>query len=253
MNSTPAWLDALFPSGAPVYGEALRMADEPQPIHPDEAQQVAGAVAKRRVEFAAGRACARRALTRLGIRDFVLKNGADRAPRWPRGVVGSISHAGAIPGGLCGVVVGRAQDFLALGLDAEVAGAVGPDLWPRVTTPGELDWLQGQPASDRAALATVLFSAKECFYKAQFPLSGEFLEFADVEVALDPAGSTFEARLTASGAGRQSKPALGSCKGRYVEVDEFIVTGIGVAASGGIPHTFTVDAGKGGGSPPDRL
>src|SRR3569623_1114660 len=109
MNSMPAWLDALFPSGAPNNGETRRMADEPQPIHPDEAQQVAGAVAKRRVEFAAGRACARRALTRLGIRDFVLKNGAARAPRWPRGVVGSISHAGAIPGGRCGVVVGRAQ------------------------------------------------------------------------------------------------------------------------------------------------
>lgn len=249
MNSVPLWLDALFPSGAPVFGEVLRLAAEPHPIHPDEAQQVAGAVARRRVEFAAGRACARRALTRLGIGDFVLKNGADRAPRWPAGVVGAISHAGAVPGGLCGVVVSRSRDFLTLGFDAEVANAVGPDLWPRVTTTGERAWLQAQPAADRPALATVLFSAKECFYKARFPLSGEFLEFADVEVALDPAGSSFEARLTAGVNDR----ILPGCKGRYAAVDGFVVTGIGVPTSAEISHALGATEGKGGGDPGARL
>jgi len=253
MNATPAWLDALFPSGPPVFGEAVRMALDPQPIHPDEAEQVAGAAGKRRVEFAAGRACARRALSRLGIGHFVLKNGPDRAPRWPAGVVGSISHAGAVPGGLCGVVVGRSRDFLTLGLDAEVATAVGPDLWPRVTTESERGWLQAQPAEERLTLATVLFSAKECFYKARYPLSGEFLEFADVEVALDPAGSSFEARLTAGGGERQTSPILPECKGRYVEVDGFVVTGIGVPTKDEIPTKLRVDEGKGGGRPRDRL
>ena len=249
MNSVPLWLDALFPSGAPIFGEALRLAAEPPPIHADEAEQVAGAVAKRRVEFAAGRACARRALTRMGIGDFVLKNGADRAPRWPSGVVGSISHAGAVPGGLCGVVVSRSRDFLTLGLDAEVANAVGPDLWSRVTTAGEREWLQAQPAADRTALATILFSAKECFYKARFPLSGEFLEFEDVEVALNPPGSTFEARLTARGDDR----LLPGCKGRYAAIDGFVVTGIAVPAAAGIPHPFGVIARKGGDDPGARL
>jgi len=250
MNSVPLWLDALFPSGAPVFGEALWMDVEPPPIHPEEAQQVATAVAKRRAEFAAGRACARRALTRLGIGDFVLRNGPDRAPRWPDGVVGSISHAGAVPGGFCGAVVARSRDFLTLGLDAEVATAVGPELWPRVMTAGELDWLQDQPVASRPTLAAVLFSAKECFYKARFPVAGQFLDFEDVEVALDPPGSSFEARLTTDGAGSLGRPMLPGCKGRYVEVDGFVITGIGVPANVEIPGAFAVSDGKGQGNDP---
>jgi len=253
MNSMPPWLDVLFPSGASVVGEALWMSADPPPIHPEEAAQVATAVAKRRAEFAWGRVCAGRALTRLGFGDFVLKNGKDRAPRWPDGVVGSISHAGAVPGGLCGAVVARSRDFLTLGLDAEVADAVGPELWPRVTTPGERAWLQNQPTASRSSLAAVLFSAKECFYKARFPLCGEFLEFADVAVALDPAGSTFEARLTTDGAGSPGSPTLPGCKGRYVKVDGFVITGIGVPANVEIPGAFAVSDGRGGGSPPGRL
>jgi 4'-phosphopantetheinyl transferase EntD len=253
MNSVPLRLDALFPSGAPVFGEALWMDVEPPPIHPDEAAQVATAVAKRRVEFAAGRDCARRALTRLGIEDFVLRNGPDRAPRWPEGVVGSISHAGTVPGGFCGAVVGRSRDFLTLGLDAEVADAVGPELWPRVMTARELDWLQSQPAESRPTLAAVVFSAKECFYKARFPLAGQFLDFADVEVALDWPGSSFEARLGADGAGSLGSPLLPGCKGRYLEVDGFVITGIGVPANVEIPGGFAVGGGKGGGNDPGRL
>ena len=246
MNPVPPWLDALFPDGSPVFGEGLWMAAEPPPIHPEEAAQVSTAVPRRRAEFAAGRACARRALQRMGIGDFVLKNGPDRAPRWPNGVVGSISHAGAVPGGFCGAVVGRSRDFLTLGLDAELSDAVGPELWPRVTTATERAWLHRFPEADRPTLAAVLFSAKECFYKAQYPLSGQFLEFADVEVALDLAGSTFEARLTTEGAGSPGRPLLPGCKGRYVEVDGFVITGIGVPANVEIPGGFAVGDGMGG-------
>ena len=91
--------------------------------------------------------------SRLGVGDFVLKNGPDRAPRWPAGVVGSISHAGSVPGGFCGAVVAHSRDFLTLGLDAEVVDGVGPDLWPRVTTPRERDWLERQPLGRRPVLA----------------------------------------------------------------------------------------------------
>jgi len=236
-SSVPAWLHELFPAREEIAGEELRLGTEPLPIHPEEAAQVAGAIAKRRVEFAAGRACARRALTRLGIDSFVLENGPDRAPRWPSGVVGSISHAGEVPGGLCAVVVGRAHDVLALGLDIEVAAAVAPDLWSRVATPRELAWLEAQAPSERRRLATVLFSAKECFYKARFPLCGEFLEFGEVEVALDPAGSTFEAGLTPARAG---VAALPRCKGRYVGVDGFVITGIAVSPGDEIRGAFGV-------------
>ena len=43
--------------------------------------------------------------------------------------------------------------------------------------------LEGRP--DRLALALVIFSAKECVYKAQYPLTGLLLDFQQVEVTLD--------------------------------------------------------------------
>src|SRR5262249_45820256 len=54
-----------------------------EPLHPLEANFVRDAVPRRRREFAMGRACARRALARLGIEDRPLLPGHDRAPLWP--------------------------------------------------------------------------------------------------------------------------------------------------------------------------
>src|SRR5215469_16812348 len=63
------------------------------PLRPAEAAIVARAVEKRRAEFATGRACAHAALDAWGAPDAPLLPGPDRAPLWPDGFVGSISHA----------------------------------------------------------------------------------------------------------------------------------------------------------------
>src|SRR3712207_1286527 len=59
---------------------------------PEEEGSVRTAGVKRRREFAAGRQCARRALAHLGFAGVPLPASADRAPCWPVGVCGSISH-----------------------------------------------------------------------------------------------------------------------------------------------------------------
>src|SRR5277367_2552834 len=53
------------------------------------------AVRARRTEFLAGRACARSALRKLadGRADDAIPIGPDRAPVWPAGIVGAITHA----------------------------------------------------------------------------------------------------------------------------------------------------------------
>jgi hypothetical protein len=61
-------------------------------VHCDELRLMASAVPRRRAEFAAGRACARAALRRLGINGWPLLVGSKREPLWPAGVVGSITH-----------------------------------------------------------------------------------------------------------------------------------------------------------------
>jgi 4'-phosphopantetheinyl transferase EntD len=218
-------LERLF-DGAPVVIEQLGLGDDIPAPHPDEAAQVARAVAKRRREFAAGRHLARRALARLGesgeFDDVVLLNGADRAPRWPAGVVGSITHTGAGDQGYCAVVLGRDSELQAVGIDAEEAEPLEPELWKFVLTADERAALEQEPAETRGLLAKVVFSAKECFYKAQFPLTRQFLGFQQVRITLIPALGQFVAERVDDG-GEMSR-----CPGRYSIDGALVLTGIAV-------------------------
>jgi 4'-phosphopantetheinyl transferase EntD len=204
-----------------VIVEETTLPAEPLAIDREEAEHVAGAVLRRRVEYSAGRWCARRALTRLGLRRFVLRSGTDRAPQWPAAVVGSITHTGAAPGGYCAVAVAPASAVRTLGIDAEDESPLDPSLWPSVLTRGERDSLGDQPENDVPILSKVLFSAKECFYKAQYPLSREYLDFQDVEVALDPGRGGFLARVVTDT--HQHLP-LHAGYGRFLVTGGLIVT-----------------------------
>lgn len=222
---------SLFTPWPTLVVEETRLGCDEPGLPPAEADQVAQAVPSRRIEFATGRACARRALARLPVScrpkaDFALLNGEDRAPLWPVGVVGAITHTGRAPSGYCGVVVGPGEDFRGVGLDVELALPLGMELWPSVLTPAEQSWLAGFDPARAGVLAKLVFSAKECFYKAQFPLSRRFLEFGEVEITLDRASGTFEARLTERAP--QGLP-LSGCRGQYVEGEEFVFTGIALS------------------------
>ncbi len=163
-------------------------------LHPQEEACVAGATAKRRREFAAGRACARSALARLGWPSAPLGRNEDRTPRWPAGVVGCISHCA----GYCAAAVARQESVAGLGLDVEVIGRVRPVLLPRICSVAERDALRrlgGAPGQGAIDWATVLFSAKESTYKCYYPLTRVPLGFHDVEIELAPAQRAFTARL----------------------------------------------------------
>jgi len=206
-------LRTLFPrpvGAAEVRGEAA--VDTPWPA---EAQAVERAVASRVREFAAGRACARSAMVQLGRAPVAVPAGSDRAPDWPAGLVGSITHTK----GYCASVVALASLYAGIGLDVERVGAVGSDLWPRLYTPWELAWLERQPVAMRDEAATLLFCAKEAFYKSQYPTTGRWLEFDDVEVELE-----VEARASAD------QPGVGTYTirvGRHVVPAGFPASGRG--------------------------
>lgn len=165
----------LVPAGARFAAMAITGAAPA--LFPAEEAGVARAVARRRREVAFGRACARAALGR----SIELPAGAGGAPSWPEGVVGSITHT---DDDAVAVVVERGP-YLAIGIDLEsiAHAARTEDLLATVTT-----------AQERAAapsglpLAALVFSAKEAVYKCLYPLGGIFLEFHDVELAIDPAG-----------------------------------------------------------------
>lgn len=162
-----AWDDAM----APVSG-----------LHPEEEPAVAKAVAKRRMEYAAGRRAARVALAACGAAPTAIINGEDRAPAWPAGYVGSISHSGNYALAVCAKV----GEIRAVGVDIEVPRTIEEGVWERVLTPRESAVRATLARPDEFALT--VFSAKEAFYKAQYTLTRTFIDFEGAELTLDRAG-----------------------------------------------------------------
>jgi len=207
---------SLFP--ADVVCLEVSPIPEAPPIHPNEAALVAGAVEGRKGEFATGRWLAARAMRRLGVPSAPLLSGPHREPLWPSSVVGSISHTNEY----CVVVAAQANRYRSLGVDAEPFEPLEAELWPSICTPGELAWLRTRPSSDRGTLCRIIFSAKECFYKWQFPLTGAFLEFEDVEIRLDVEAGAFSVISAAA-----IRSRLGATpQGAFIVGDGRLLTGL---------------------------
>ena len=215
----------LFPDGA--IAAELREPGDPALLLPAEAACLAsGAVEKRRREFAAGRLCARRAIAELGIQDFALRVAQDRQPLWPDSLVGSITHTG----GLCAAVVAPKTCLDAVGLDSEVVGGVAPDIWPTISVPSELAWLESLPVAQRAAAVTLIFSVKEAFYKCQYPVTAEWLNFEDLRVepvkwGAPAGGILIHATRRLSIEDRVALPILG----QYLFHQEFVTAGVALS------------------------
>lgn len=156
-------------------------------LFPVEAERMARAVDKRRREFALGRQLARRGLARLGLPSGPIAMGADRAPEWPEGIVGSITHTKT----WCAAAVGDASRFAGIGLDVEMSHDLAHKLWDSICTPRDLAWLAARSEDERARLAKAIFSAKESAYKAQYAITRTYLGFMAMSVTLDPDAGTF--------------------------------------------------------------
>ncbi|MEM7718541.1 MAG: 4'-phosphopantetheinyl transferase superfamily protein [Pseudomonadota bacterium] len=149
-----------------------------------EVDAIAHAIPKRRAEFAAGRRAARQALRAAGLPEAAIPQGRKRAPVWPHGTIGSISH----DNGLAAACVASTGTVRRLGIDLADATAFPNRIRSQILkTPAE------QSQSDIEALVT--FSAKESVFKALFPDVGEYFWFDAVEVLPDLTRGTFSVRL----------------------------------------------------------
>jgi 4'-phosphopantetheinyl transferase EntD len=210
----------LFPETVLTLAETGSAVGEDAELHPEEAARVARAGAKRRREFATGRRLARRAFAQLGIEGFALLSDADRVPRWPEGVVGSISHCA----GCCAVVVARRGRILSLGLDVERAGRLQDELLARICTPREIERARTLPPPDGVDWGKLVFSAKESAYKCYFPLARRLLGFQDMEIEFSADATSFQARLLREDAPRPG--GVGCFAGRAAWTPDFVLSGV---------------------------
>ena len=176
-----------------AQGVAVVVAGEPNAVaslFPEEEAIVRKAVDKRRREFASGRDCARRALARFGVTPAPIGSSTSRAPLWPLGFVGSITHCE----GFTAAVVARNVDLRGIGVDAESSTPLGSELIRTVLTPGEIEWVEGATAPANGDWSKVVFSAKESVHKCIHPLAGVTLDFLEVELTIQSEAGLFRAR-----------------------------------------------------------
>lgn len=167
-----------------------------------EVEAIALAVPARVAEFSAGRAAARIAMGR----ELPIPMGPDRAPIWPEGIRGSITHAG----GWALAVTGQGM----IGADLELEEDLPDDVRDTVLLPEE----RGADARQ----ARLIFSAKECVYKAQYPVTRELFGFETFAVTLGD--GTFRAVWQRDVGPFRAGQAI---NGRFATGGGFLLTGTG--------------------------
>lgn len=215
---------AFLEFARPLFSDRVAMAwTDPRAPMPrlmgDEVLSVEQVAPARAREFGAGRAAARAAMEMLGQCPRPVLQGEDRAPVWPPGLTGSITHSARD----CLAVVTDDPDIRALGLDLEPASALDAALWPVICTPSEIDWLASLGPSQRGHFAKLIFSAKEAVYKAQYVLSRTLLEFHDVTLSINLASNTFDAHFNTGIAGIDRGDQI---EGRFALLSDSLLTAV---------------------------
>jgi 4'-phosphopantetheinyl transferase EntD len=217
-------LSAILPSSVSVA--ATREDVQDATLFREEAAAVARAVDRRRREFATGRACARKALERLGVGSVPILPGPRGEPRWPAGIVGSITHCD----GFRGAAVARADDFAALGIDAEPDAGLPDGVLERIALPEERAQIAALVLEKPdVSWDRLLFSIKESTYKAYFPLAERRLSFADASVSIDRRAGTFSVRMLVRSPVLDDRRPNGF-SGRWLTRDGLVLSAIAVRA-----------------------
>ncbi|MFG2432796.1 4'-phosphopantetheinyl transferase [Streptomyces sp. NPDC048590] len=194
----------------------------PGSLYPEEARLVEASVDRRRHEFAAVRACARRAMATLGLPPAPVLSGRRGMPLWPEGTVGSMTHCD----GFRAAALAWASDARAVGIDAEPNEPLPPGVWEMISLPSERARLPREVEDPLIHWDRLLFSAKESVFKTWYPLTRIELDFDEADITFrrgpaTPTEGTFTAELS------QTAPGMPrSYEGKWLIGDGFAVTAI---------------------------
>jgi len=138
------------------------------------------AVKKRQAEYVAGRYLAKRCLSALGGTEADVGISQHRAPLWPKGMIGSISHSSNKA--IC-VVKQCDLPEQGIGIDIEqcLTDSIATSIKKTIINEAEQALLIKQDTDFSTGL-TLVFSAKESLFKALYPQVRAYFDFLDAEV-----------------------------------------------------------------------
>jgi len=184
-------------------------------VYPSEMARLHAAMQSRKNEFATGRRCLREALQQQGIGVEALLSDSDGVPDLPAGAIGSISHSR----GQCAAIAARASDAECLGLDLEKTTRLSAGAMKKVVHLRELQWVDGDQRR-----ASLLFSVKEAFYKAQFPKWRCLANFHDLALTVDEVTQSLKVDFISEKFPEELVQRSTSLQFRYQFVGEYVVT-----------------------------
>lgn len=132
------------------------------------------AVDKRCAEYLAGRYAATKALFMLTQQQLPVPANPDRSPCWPPGIIGSISHTDHHAVAM--VAYDTQHAFLGIDIENWIDTAIANDIAKDILVNNEYTNL-GQTGLAFNREITLIFSAKECLYKALYPSVKHFFGF----------------------------------------------------------------------------
>lgn len=135
------------------------------------------------LEFSAGRMCAQKAIQKLlhshySYEIFREHNGL---PLWPKEIVGSISHKK----NYCVAICGLKSEFISIGVDIECCEKSDLEIITRICVAPEIECFNSCPLEKKNIFASLMISAKEAFFKYQFPITNLFIDFDDIHIYID--------------------------------------------------------------------
>ena len=139
-------------------------------------------VIKRQAQFLAGRIAAKNALSCFSITAEKISISEHREPIWPKGIIGSISHSNHES---IAVVQHQTRVDIGVGLDIQAIFEKSEytKLLPVILSRSDLAvYNKMERCFPKQYLATLIFSAKESFFKAVFSQVSQYFDFKDVSV-----------------------------------------------------------------------
>ncbi|WNO11145.1 4'-phosphopantetheinyl transferase [Teredinibacter sp. KSP-S5-2] len=147
-------------------------------------ENLSNAVAKRKADFLCGRIAAKCCLQFAGLLNhesvgFTLPVGNRRAPIWPEGVIGSITHTVK----MASAVVAKSAQCKGIGIDIEhwVEEETYHNINSHILTDAE-HALMNSSSFSKEQILTLIFSAKEALFKALYPSVKVYFDFLDAEL-----------------------------------------------------------------------
>lgn len=147
-----------------------------------------------------------------------------REPLWPDLYVGSISHSKS----LVLSAIAKKSELMFLGVDIEVIGRVNSGVAEKILIEQDIKQVDGLSTEE---LHTLIFSAKEAFYKAIFPTYKKYFGFESAYVSfVSVKESYFEINLAVDLNEYFNQQRFKRVRGKYIILDNQIITLIEISS-----------------------